>query len=225
MRQLPMVVCASGLAAEAKIARAVGFPVVIGAGDRARTVALVEGAVREASCLLSFGIAGALAPDLRTGDLIISTQVVSEDGACWRAEEQFGDRVSALTCDMGGFPGPVLGASAILATEAAKSRAWRETGACAVDLESDVVARIAAQAGIPFLVVRTIADTVYRRLPPAALVPLSKAGTPDLMRVIGSVLRRPRQIGALIRLACETRIALSALAGRARTLQAIITTV
>jgi nucleoside phosphorylase len=225
MRQSARVVCASGLAAEAKIARAAGFSVVIGAGDRARTAALVEGAAREASCLLSFGIAGALAPELRPGDLIISTQVVSEDGACWRAGDQFGDRVTALTDQMGGFPGPVLGASAILATEADKIRARRETGARAVDLESDVVARIAAQAGIPFLVVRTIADTVYRRLPPAALIPLTQAGTPDLMRVIGSVLRRPRQIGALLRLACETRVALSALAGRAPTLQAIITSV
>jgi adenosylhomocysteine nucleosidase len=119
----------------------------------------------------------------------------------------------------------VLGAAAILATEADKSRAWKETGALAVDLESAVVARIASEAGIPFLVARTIADTAFRELPPAALIPLSEAGTPNLARVLGSVLMRPRQIGTLIGLALETRMALLALAGPARALRGLIAAV
>ena len=59
MHRLSTVLCTSGLAAEAKIARAAGFPVVIGAGDRERTASLVEEAVQRAHCLMSFGIAGA----------------------------------------------------------------------------------------------------------------------------------------------------------------------
>ncbi len=223
MRRLPTVLCMSGLAAEARIARAAGFPVVIGAGDRERT-ALVESAAQGAKCLMSFGIAGALSTDLRAGDVVISAEVV-EDGRRWRAEEQFQDWVTELARELGAYRGAVLGASAILATEAAKSRAWSETGALAVDLESAVVARLASQAGIPFLVVRTIADTAYRELPPAALIPLSEAGTPNLARVLGSVLRRPRQIGALIGLALETRMALTALAGPARAIGGLVAAV
>ena len=224
MRRLSTVLCTSGLAAEAKVARAAGFPVVIGAGDRERTAALVESAARQASCLLSFGIAGALAPDLRPGDVVISAEVVSGSQR-WQADELFQGGVAELARDIGAFRGPVLGASAVLATEAQKSRAWRETGALAVDLESDVVARIASQAGIPFLVARTIADTAYRELPPAALIPLSGAGTPNLARVLGSVLRRPGQIGPLIGLAWETRMALLALAGPARALRGLVAAV
>lgn len=222
MHRLSTVLCTSGLAAEAKIARAAGFPVVIGAGDRERTAALVESAVKGANCLMSFGIAGALAPDLRAGDVVISAEVVS-DGNSWHVDEWFQTRVADLAREIGAFQGPVLGARAILGTEAEKSRAWRETGALAVDLESDVVARIASQAGIPFLVARTIADTAFRELPPAALLPLSEAGTPNLARVLGSVLRRPRQIGTLIRLARETRMALLALAGPAHALRGLVT--
>jgi adenosylhomocysteine nucleosidase len=224
MHRLSTVLCTSGLAVEAKIARAAGFPVVIGAGNRARTAALVESAVQGAKCLMSFGIAGALAPNLRAGDVVLSAEVVS-DGRRWQAEEQFQTRVADLAREIGARRGPVLGASAILATEAEKSRAWRETGALAVDLESDVVARIASQAGIPFLVARTIADTAYRELPPAALIPLSEAGTPDLFRVLGSVLRRPGQIVTLIGLARETRMALSALAGPAHALRGLVAAV
>jgi hypothetical protein len=220
MHRLSGVLCTSGLAAEAKIARAAGFPAIIGAGDRQRTAALIEEAVQRANCLMSFGIAGALATHLRPGDVVISTEVVS-DGYRWTAEPAFQTRAAALAREIGAFEGVVFGASAILATEEEKSRARRDTGALAVDLESDVVARIASRAGIPFLVARTIADTACRELPPAALIPLSVAGTPDLARVFASVLRRPRQIANLVALARETRMALLALAGSAHALRGL----
>jgi adenosylhomocysteine nucleosidase len=220
MHRLSTVLCTSGLAAEAKIAHAAGFPVVIGAGDRKRTAALVESAVQRANCLMSFGIAGALSPHLRPGDIVISTEVVSADNR-WTAAAPFQARVASVAREMGAIEGAVFGAEVILATEEEKSRAWRETRAIAVDLESDVVARIALQAGIPFLVARTISDTAYRELPPAALIPLSQAGTPNLIRVIGSVLRRPRQIATLVALARETRMALSALACSAHALRGL----
>lgn len=217
------VLCTSGLASEAKIARAAGFSVVVGAGDRERTAALVENAVRNAKCLVSFGIAGALAPQLRAGDVVVTAEVIAADGR-WRAPEPFCRRVADLARGIGAFEGQVLGARGILAAPAEKRRAWARTGALAVDLESDVVARIAGAAGIPFIVVRTIADSVWRELPPAALIPLAEDGTPQLARVLASVLRRPRQLGALFRIARETRTALSALVGPAGALHGLVAT-
>ncbi len=217
------VLCISGLAAEAKIARAAGFSVAVGAGDRERTTVLVEDAVRRANCIVSFGIAGALAPQLRAGDVVISGEVVSGNHR-WQAEQGFRGRIADFARDIGAFDGPVLGACAILATPAEKRCAWAETGALAVDLESGVVARIAAAAGMPFLVVRTVADAVGRELPPAALIPLAADGTPRLARVLASVLRRPRQLAGLLGLARETRMALSALEGPARALRDLVAT-
>jgi adenosylhomocysteine nucleosidase len=214
-------VCICGLAAEAKIARAAGFSVVIGAGDRNRTAALVESAVGRANCLVSFGVAGALAPQLRTGDVIISTEVIGADRRWW-AQRQFRDRIADLARAIGALEGPVFAAEAILATPAEKGRAYRETNALAVDLESDLVARTATSAGIPFVVVRAIGDAADRELPPAALIPLSEDGTPKLARVLASVLRRPRQLASLVGLARETRTALSALAGPARALHGLM---
>jgi adenosylhomocysteine nucleosidase len=133
----------------------------------------------------------------------------------------FRSRVAALAIEIDGIEGPVLGTSRIIAGTDEKHRTWVETGALAVDLESDVVARIAASAGIPFVVVRTIADSAYRALPPAALIPLAEDGTPNLARVLGSVLREPRQVGALFGLARETRAALDALALPARALHGL----
>jgi adenosylhomocysteine nucleosidase len=116
----------------------------------------------------------------------------------------------------------VLGAPAILATGAQKSRAWNETRAVAVDLESDIVARIATSAGMPFVVLRSIADAAHRELPPAALIPLSEDGTPRLARVLSSVLRQPRQLASLVGLAREVRTAQLALAGPASALHGFL---
>ncbi len=215
--------CVCGLAAEARIARAAGFSTVIGAGDRDRTTALVEEAVRRANCLVSFGIAGALAPQLRPGDVVISTEVVS-DGGRRRAEDSFRLRVAGLAGGIGAIQGPVLGARRVIASSSEKRRIWEATGALAVDLESDVVARVAASAGIPFVVVRTIADTAHRELPPAALIPLAEDGAPDLTRVLACVIRRPRQLAALFGLARETRAALAALVLPARALHGLVAT-
>jgi len=218
MRILTSVLCASGLAAEAKIARAAGFQVIVGAGDAHRTTALVEAAATRAKCLISFGIAGGLSPHLRVGDVILSAEVITPDRR-WRATESFHSQLGDLARRIGAAEGAIFGAPAILATAEDKAQAWRDTGALAVDLESAIVARAADAAGIPFLVLRTIADPATRHLPPAALIPLAADGTPAIARVLGEVLRRPRQIAALFGLARETRQALTALAGPARALR------
>jgi adenosylhomocysteine nucleosidase len=218
MRTLLPVLCTSGLAAEARIARAAGFQVIVGAGDPERTATLVAAAAQQAKCLVSFGVAGGLAPQLRPGHVILSTEVI-EEGRRWRPHRRFHREMAELAPRIGAIAGPVLGACDILATEEDKRRAWRDTGALAVDLESGIVARIAEAVGIPFLVLRTVADPATRELPPAALIPLAEDGTPALRRVVAEVLRRPRQIAALFGLARETRQALTALAGPARALR------
>ena len=218
---LVTVLCTSGLAVEAKIARAAGFSVVVGAGDRERTKALVETAAARTKCLVSFGIAGGLAPGLKAGTVVVSGDVVSER-QCWRVDALYRHRLSAFARDISAIEGPVFGATSILATRSEKRRAWTATGALAVDLESEIVARAAARFGIPFLVLRTVADTARRDLPPASLIPLAVDGTPNCSRVVAAVLRRPSQLAGLIGLAHETRRALSALVGPARALSVLV---
>jgi hypothetical protein len=223
MQRLATVLCTSGLAIEAKIARAAGFAVVIRAGDRDRSAALVAATAAKTECLVSFGIAGGLAPQLGAGTVIVSGEVVSE--RCrWVAEPQYRRWVSEFARSIGAVEGPVLGASSILATQMEKRRAWVATRTLAVDLESEIVARTATALGIPFIVLRTIADTARRDLPPASLIPLGPDGEPHVFRVLAAVLRRPFQVAGMIGLARETRIALSALIGPARALRGMVGT-
>jgi adenosylhomocysteine nucleosidase len=166
---------------------------------------------------VSFGIAGGLKPGLRAGDIILSTEVVDDDRR-WLSSDSLQARIADLVDEIGAIEGPVLGAQIALATRRDKRRAWKETGAIAVDLESVVVARAAAALGIPFVVLRAIADPAARELPPAALVPLAEDGTPALGQVLASVLRRPKQLPNLLTVAREARQALQALVGPAHAL-------
>jgi hopanoid-associated phosphorylase len=213
--------CTTGLAAEAKIARRAGLSAVVGAGDHRRTVAVVEAAAARAECLVSFGIAGALVPHLKPGDIILSTEVVDEDRR-WLSSERLRPQITELAEELGATEGPVLGAQLVLATKADKRRAWQETGAIAVDLESVVVARAAAALGIPFVVLRAIADPATRELPPAALLPLQGDGRPMIGQVLASVVRRPQQLPTLLAVAREARQALAALVGPAHALNRVL---
>ncbi len=211
------MLCTTGLAAEAKIARRAGLSAVVGAGDHRRTVKVVEEAASAAECLVSFGIAGALKPGLKPGDIILSTEVVGEDRR-WLSSDNLQPWIAELAREIGATEGPVLGAQTVLATKADKRRAWEQTGAIAVDLESVVVARASAALGIPFVVLRAIADPASRELPPAALVPLDGDGRPALGQVLASIMRRPQQLPTLFAVAREARQALAALVGPARAL-------
>jgi hypothetical protein len=87
----------------------------------------------------------------------------------------------------------------------------RTTGAVAVDMESVVSVNAAVTHGLPFAAVRVIADPCHRALPPAALGTILPDGTTDLSAVIRSVIARPRQISALIRLGLDAHVARSTL--------------
>jgi adenosylhomocysteine nucleosidase len=217
-RETSRALCVCGLAAEAKIARAAGFPVVIKAGDRDRAAALIAATAAKTDCLVSFGIAGGLAPQLVAGTVVVSGEVVSE--RCrWVVEPQYRQRVTEFARSIGAVEGLVFGAGSILATQIEKERAWATTRALAADLESEIVARTGAALGIPFIVLRAIADSARRDLPPASLIPLRTDGKPRVSRVFAAVLRRPSQLAGMIGLAQETRMAMSALIGPARALR------
>jgi adenosylhomocysteine nucleosidase len=203
------VVAVSGLRAEARLARGAGFAVVCAGGHPGRTAAALDHAIAEgARGLISFGIAGGLAPQLRSGTLIAAQAVIAIDGTRLATDPAWTRAVSART---GAVSGDIFGGEAIVATAAEKAALHARTGALAVDLESLVVARAARRAELPWIVLRAIADPSFRDLPQAALIPLSPEGTPFLSRVLLSALLQPYQIAGLIRTARETQLALRAL--------------
>ena len=203
----------TGLSAEARIARQAGLAAAAGAGTADGTERAIRSLVEQGvPGLVSFGIAGGLAPNLASGTLIAPAAVRAGNGESHWVDVEWHARLTRAA-HAAGIPltvGGILGAEAIVASTSEKARLHRTTRAIAVDFESHRVARAAQRARLPFLVFRVIADTAQRELPPAALMPLTKTGRPSV-HVLGSIIARPGQISALLELARETRSALQAL--------------
>ncbi|HEV8026241.1 MAG TPA: nucleoside phosphorylase [Stellaceae bacterium] len=201
----------TGLAAEARIARRLGLRAVATGGRAERTADAAARLIAEgATGLLSFGICGGLDPALASGTLILPRAVQSETG-----ERYLADAAAHRLCAdaLGGtlVTEDMLGAGSIVDTVARKAALFRRMAAVAIDNESHLVAAAATAAGIPFLVLRAVADPATRALPPAALIGLDDEGRPALLPVLRSLLVQPGQLGALLAIARDTSHALHAL--------------
>ena len=162
-----------------------------------------------ATALVSWGLAGGLDPALEAGTVCVPREVIDADGTRLDTARSWRESLSSS------LPGPVgdgalLTAASALGTCAAKDEARRQTGACAVDMESSAVARVAAAHGVPFLAVRVIVDTARDSIPPA-VARASRAGKVRLGRLILGLIRSPLQIGPLLRLARRYRVAMRSL--------------
>jgi adenosylhomocysteine nucleosidase len=212
----PFIIAVTGMLAEARVAQRIsGIKAIAGGGDSAYLVRELERAITApgACGVLSFGIAGGLSPDAKPGDLIIATIVNAPDrtyatDAAWSlrlANAIPGARTTAIA-----------GRDIAVPTPAAKSELFRQTGAAAVDMESHIAARVAAQHGLPFAVLRAVADHSDRELPRAALAGLGPGGAINFAGVLKSLARQPSQLPQLLRVSADTNSAMKALLGSLR---------
>jgi adenosylhomocysteine nucleosidase len=70
-----MILVATGLKQELNILEGAGVLVVAGGGDSARLERELEEAAGDADAVLSMGLCGALAPDLKPGDWVVASQL------------------------------------------------------------------------------------------------------------------------------------------------------
>lgn len=80
---------------------------------------------------------------------------------------------------------------------------FAQTRARAADMESHVVARAAAAAGVPFVVIRVVSDPSNRSLPHAALAGITEDGRINGGAVAGALLRRPWECMDMLTLALD----------------------
>jgi len=194
-----------GLAAEARVAERLGYPVLAGGGSPQGAAEAANRLIEQGvNSLVSFGLAGGLDPALRAGDVVIPAAVLS-DGREYPAEPVLANLFGGLTGHR------LVAGTEVAADSRAKRRLRATTQADAIDLESGSVARVAQDHSLPFAVVRAISDPADRDLPPAALLALDRRGRVDLLRVLMSLLHHPAQLPALLSLASDAARARRAL--------------
>ena len=210
--QKPLIVV-TGLLAEARIVCGDDVIVMCGGGDSTRLIRDIRARAASGACgILSFGIAGGLAPGFRPGTCVIASAIVDmrQNGTrTWPADAAWNARLHRLLPDAKG--GILAGIDKPAATALEKAALGHICAAVAVDMESHLAAKLALAVGLPFAALRVVADTAGTDLPPAALVGMRPDGGSDMAAVLLSLARQPRQLPALIRLALDVRKALARL--------------
>ncbi len=182
-----------------------GMTVGMSGGDTGTALALSQRFLAAgASGLVSFGIAGGLAPALPAGTIIIATAVNTTP--CYPAwVAQLGHALPHAQL------GRIIGVSEAITSVAGKAALYAASAALAVDMESGAVAEAAHAAGKPFVALRVIADPAHRALPRSALVGLGPDGETKPWAVLASLLQHPRDFIGLLALARDSQKAMQAL--------------
>jgi adenosylhomocysteine nucleosidase len=199
-----MIGIVTGLRSEAGCIPPASDRLIVSTGGDAERARQASSALihQGAKGLLSFGLAGGLGPEARPGDLLLPETVVLPGGAHVATDPAWRARLEARLLHSGTavHRGLVAGSDRLLTSADDKRRLYEATGAIAADMESHAIAEAARQAGLPFIVIRAVADPAGRTLPDAAGRALSPDGRVRPLAVARSLLDRPDDLPGLLAL-------------------------
>lgn len=169
----------------------------------AALVALLQEPRNGLDGILVIGVAGAIDPELETGDLLLSDRYALQNGAAMGAgrainpnEQMFKSaEQAALNISVPMFNGGALTVDHLVAEIQEREEIRAQYQATSVNMEDYRAAEAAQKAGVPFLSVRVVLDTATQRLP-GYLPGLSKSP----YKVLTHVLLMPWRIPAMLRL-------------------------
>jgi len=172
-----------------------------------------------ATALVSWGVAAGLDASLRSGTLVLTTQLL--DGSTEGAPPTDPERAIATTWAEGvaaslhdAMPivrGGLTPTVDLVHTRRAK-RALSASGGVAADMETAAVARAAVAAGVPWIAMRAIADTARDAVPASVLRAIDERGRVRMGRLALALARHPEEVLLLPALARGYRAALRTLA-------------
>ena len=209
------ILIVTGLVQEARIAAGPGMTVICSSSDPNQLRALLT--VFDPTTIrgvISFGVAGGLDPSLRSGDVVVATEVMAGD-ARWLAGLSLNEElVSGIALGRRRVVrGGLAGVEEVVVARARKAALHADTGAAAVDMESHIAAAYATGAGLPFAAVRVISDPADRSLPALAKNAIKPNGDIDLRSILRGVVRNPRTLSALVSMGIDFNRALRSLRG------------
>jgi hopanoid-associated phosphorylase len=209
------VLIVTGLVQEARIAAGPGMTVICSSSDPQQLRALLT--VFDPSTIrgvISFGVAGGLDPTLKSGDVVVATEVLAGDTRWLAGLALNEDLITSVALGRRRVVrGGLAGVEQVVAAKAGKAALWSETGAAAVDMESHIAADYAEKAGLPFAALRVIADPATRALPALAMNAIKPNGNIDLRKVLRGVARNPSTLRALVSTGIDFNRALKSLRG------------
>jgi hopanoid-associated phosphorylase len=190
------ILAVTGLKKEAEIVGTAGVIVVVGGGDGDGLAAKLNALHGDIKGVISIGLAGALAPGLMVGDVVLADNILT-GAERWDCHAVWSNRLASHLPRAS--RGTLFGSDVVVDQAETKAALHTVTGALAVDMESQIAARFAAARNLPLAALRVISDDAGHVLPPAALVAMKPDGGIALGRILWSLMKKPAQIPALVR--------------------------
>ncbi|MBI3698933.1 MAG: phosphorylase [Afipia sp.] len=211
--ELPVLIV-TGLRQEARIAAGPGLTVICSSSSPTQLREMMTSFdPKTIRGIISFGVAGGLDPDLRTGDIVIASRIVTAKRQ-WITDPALVENLVAVPRKRGRIVAGVLaGVEQVVTGQVGKEALRATTGADAVDMESHIAARYAEFNGLPFAAVRVISDPAHRSLPQITTNAIKPNGRVDMWKVMRGVARNPRTIPHLISTGRDFNRALRSLKG------------
>jgi hopanoid-associated phosphorylase len=194
------VITLVGLAFEARIASGPGAVVICRNTEREVASSINQALQNGCRNIISFGVAGGLAPHLRPGNWVVASSIIDAQLSL-PTDRVWSEKILAT------IPGaehrPIAGVDYAVATPDAKRRMYFATGAATVDMESHLVARLASTHGLSFTAIRVVIDPAHRMLPDAALAGMRPDGGTNILAFMRELMAGPTQLCGLLRIACD----------------------
>ena len=164
------------------------------------------------NALISWGVAGALDPEINSGDLVIANSIISKDKTVQTASE-WNKKLSSFfsNSEQNVLNADISSGNEICASIEDKKNLFTNTGAVAVDMESAAIAEIASSNHLDFIVIRSVADKADTAIPEAVLKHTDNLGNPEIFKFISSCISKPKQINEIMILAKSYKKALKTL--------------
>lgn len=150
--------------------------------------------------LISWGCAGALAPHLKAGDLIIPKLIQTQSNTLLKTDSLLHKNITQALTEQVYFEDTLLESPCIVSSATEKSVLFNKGSAIAVDMESAAAAQVCQKENIPFLAIRTIVDPANFNLPTAINHSIDSEGKLNLTKLIFYILCHPKEISGLIQL-------------------------
>lgn len=180
---------------------------VSGMGAERAARAAEELALSGMELLVSWGTAGALVTGLQAGDLIIPEEVIADAGPILKTDPKTrGELLHRLdNCPSNIYLGRIYQAAQVVRGSAEKISLHERYKALAVDMESAAIGAVAARRGLPFLVIRSIIDTLATPVPQAVLACTDNFGKVRILALLKSLSAHPGEIPGLLHLVASFR--------------------
>ena len=149
---------------------------------------------RQLDCLISAGFAGALNDQLNVGDLLLAQNFSTAELS----------KARSLLVNLPLHVANLLTVPLMIDSNEERNKIARATGAAAVDMETEFIARACAEHGVPLLSLRAISDTPRQPFPaPANVLFNIERQRTSVMTLVLYLCKQPTRLPGLIRFASQ----------------------